>query len=248
VLYLHKLYLHVQEQRSAAQALREFTTPRHGPVEHPVPSLLIESVHLCAMPRQAVGAREGLAAGGAGVGAVSQYGQNRMKFTTRQRAFPCRCVRRRAMEDSVPLHQGPSVNGGGAQLAPDSPLSRQEPHGGAPVVPAASHGEPPRASGLWPPLLLACGVPVPSSRVRNGRSVAVLGGAPLSSPALTVLSTAHPVRALLWLCCFQCSSARRSTTPGPDTWGITLQEVQVGPLLDAVATSSPAQKPIQQQQ
>jgi len=37
-------------------------------------SLLIESVHLCAVPPQVAGAREGLAAGGAGVGAVADMG------------------------------------------------------------------------------------------------------------------------------------------------------------------------------
>ena len=44
------------------------------PVEKSMPSLLIESVHLYAVPRQAAGLREGLTAGGARVGAVAGMG------------------------------------------------------------------------------------------------------------------------------------------------------------------------------
>ena len=40
-----------------------------------MPSLLIESVHLRTVPRQVAGPREGLAAGGAGVGAVTDVGK-----------------------------------------------------------------------------------------------------------------------------------------------------------------------------
>ena len=42
---------------------------RHRAVDQPVPSFLIESVHPFAVRRQVAGRREGLAAGGAGVGA-----------------------------------------------------------------------------------------------------------------------------------------------------------------------------------
>ena len=48
-------------------------SPRHWPFEQALPSVLdlIESVHLCAVPDQVAGLREGLAAGGAGEGTVT---------------------------------------------------------------------------------------------------------------------------------------------------------------------------------
>ena len=49
---------------------------RHRAVERPVPSLTIEHVHLVAVPLQFAGDREGLATGGAGVGAVDGMGAN----------------------------------------------------------------------------------------------------------------------------------------------------------------------------
>ena len=44
-------------------------------MDQPQPSLFKESVHLFAVPRQAAGLREGLAARGAGVGPVAGMGE-----------------------------------------------------------------------------------------------------------------------------------------------------------------------------
>jgi len=57
-------------------------------VDQPVPSLLIERVHVFAVPRQVAGVRRRCAAGGAGVGAVP----SKNELVSLQVARPRECV------------------------------------------------------------------------------------------------------------------------------------------------------------
>ena len=51
-----------------------FELPLYSAVHQPVASLMIESMHILGVPCPAARVREGLAAGGAGVGAVAGMG------------------------------------------------------------------------------------------------------------------------------------------------------------------------------